>query len=54
MGLGRPVPDEGYGVGISLGDRRVKFAQPIRVLLLRCTTKERLPKKAGSEARVEA
>lgn len=45
--------DDGYGFTPSPGANWAKFAQPMRVLLARCTTKERLPKKAGSSARVE-
>jgi hypothetical protein len=36
----------GYGIG-ALWFPITKFAHPMRVLLARCSTKERLPKYAG-------
>jgi hypothetical protein len=38
-----------YGAPMSMG---LKLAQPMRVLLFKCTTKDRLPKYDGSSLRV--
>jgi len=52
--LGRAVPEEAGSavvvvVRVTPGACSTKLAHPMRVLLDRCTTKERLPRKEGSE-----